>query len=368
MNKKNIVYVFISDRKKKLIDKKSDYPKEFFYGYHYFKNIGHNLRIIEFDKKDSIFNALYFLLNKISDLPFYGQYLINKKNYKILRDSDDIIFTNQKTAFSMLPLLLFVKTRKNLNSHVFIMGLFGKEMKYKLKYFFREIFIKILISSSKNLVFLGEGEYKYAMNKYSKYHEKFKFLPFAIDTEFWNYSQKKLPTKNILFIGNDGMRDYEFLEKLIFNMPNQKFKVVSSKFESKIKLNNLELYKGDWGKSNFSDDFIKNLYRQSILTILPIKNTFQPSGQSVALQSIAVGTPVMITETEGFWDKSNFINKENIFFVEKNEIELWKKSIEHYLQNLSKVEKVQLNGRRLIEKQYNLDSFFSKLETIIFSN
>ena len=39
------------------------------------------------------------------------------------------------------------------------------------------------------------------------------------------------------------------------------------------------------------------------MTIIPLKNSIQPSGQSVALQSMACGTPVVITETFGFWDK-----------------------------------------------------------------
>ena len=33
------------------------------------------------------------------------------------------------------------------------------------------------------------------------------------------------------------------------------------------------------------------------------KRKFQPSGQSVALQSMSLGIPVMITETKGFWQK-----------------------------------------------------------------
>ena len=57
--------------------------------------------------------------------------------------------------------------------------------------------------------------------------------------------------------------------------------------------------------------FLKDLYHNNRLTILPIKNTYQPSGQSVTLQSMAVGTPVLITKTEGFWDKNNFIDKKN---------------------------------------------------------
>ena len=70
---------------------------------------------------------------------------------------------------------------------------------------------------------------------------------------------------------------------------------------------------------------IKEFYKKARLTILPIKNTLQPSGQSVALQSISMGVPVIITETMGFWDFTNFKNNKNILFVENNKVETWKK-------------------------------------------
>ena len=39
--------------------------------------------------------------------------------------------------------------------------------------------------------------------------------------------------------------------------------------------------------------------QESKITIIPLKNTLQPSGQSVALQSMANGTPVLISKTDG---------------------------------------------------------------------
>ena len=61
------------------------------------------------------------------------------------------------------------------------------------------------------------------------------------------------------------------------------------------------------------NNFIQNpanmeVYKKSGLTIIPLKNSYQPSGQSVTLQSMAVGTPVMITKTDGFWDLNSFAN------------------------------------------------------------
>ena len=48
---------------------------------------------------------------------------------------------------------------------------------------------------------------------------------------------------------------------------------------------------------------------------------------------MASGTPVIITRTEGFWDKENFIDNMNILFVEKNNIEEWTKKINNLSTN-----------------------------------
>ena len=366
MNNKNIIYVFISGRKEKLNLPPDEYAKEFFYGYQYFDKTDHNVDIIEFNEQKSSFDLIYFILNKLSDLPLYGQYLINKENYQKLKKTDEIIFTNQKTAFSMLPMLIFIKLTKNIQSHVFIMGLFGKTMKYRIKHLFREIFIKILIRSSKNLIFLGLGEYQFAVRKYPKHKNKFVFLPFSIDTKFWSSSEPKVENNNIAFIGNDGMRDYEFLEELIVSLPEYNFSVVSNKFNSTANIQNIELFKGDWGKYTYSDSFIREIYKKSSLTILPIKNTYQPSGQSVTLQSMSVGTPVMITKTDGFWDPINFINNKNIHLIEKNEVEVWKQNITRYFEKKREMEKVKIEGAALILEKFNLDNFNHSLEEIIF--
>ena len=79
MNNKNIIYVFISGRKEKLRLPSDEYAKEFFYGYQYFDKTDHNVDIIEFNEQKSSFNFIYFILNKLSDLLLYGQYLINNE-------------------------------------------------------------------------------------------------------------------------------------------------------------------------------------------------------------------------------------------------------------------------------------------------
>ena len=120
--------------------------------------------------------------------------------------------------------------------------------------------------------------------------------------------------KKILFIGNDGNRDFELLIKIAKGLPEYNFIFVSSnELLLKEELKNVQLIKGNWSNSKISDSQILEIYSQARLTILPLKNTYQPSGQSVALQSMSTGIPVLISRTNGFWDNVNYVNKENIF-------------------------------------------------------
>ena len=102
------------------------------------------------------------------------------------------------------------------------------------------------------------------------------------------------------------------LYRLTLKMPDVNFTIVSKNVDTYKFGPNVTVHNGSW-RSEELDDILLESYINSSLTILPIKETFQPSGQSVSLQSMSCGTPVMITKTKGFWDNENFIDGKNIF-------------------------------------------------------
>ena len=85
------------------------------------------------------------------------------------------------------------------------------------------------------------------------------------------------------------------------------------------------------------------------------------------MQSIASGTPVLITKTEGFWDPDKFIDNENIYFLESNDLKLWTNRIKEILESPDLRQKVRRKGRKTIEANYNLASFHKDIERIILS-
>jgi glycosyltransferase involved in cell wall biosynthesis len=116
---------------------------------------------------------------------------------------------------------------------------------------------------------------------------KFEFIPFGIDTDFWRPSDdsSKHDDPFVLFVGNDLNRDYDLLVKIVENCPDKQFKFVTSRLTQEQCTENVTLIKGSAKKYSLSDNELRRLYHQSSMVIIPLKETLQPSGQSVALQA-----------------------------------------------------------------------------------
>ena len=99
----------------------------------------------------------------------------------------------------------------------------------------------------------------------------------------------------------------------------------------------------------------------ALVSIIPITNSLQPSGQSVALQSMAMEIPVIITKTDGFWDNDNLINNNNIVLLEENNLEIWKDTIEKLEKN-SKYRNLLIENAKLsLDKYFNIKTNFELL-------
>ena len=125
-------------------------------------------------------------------------------------------------------------------------------------------------------------------------------------------------------MGNDGNRDADLFLKIVDNLKDLNFTAITNIDKLlNAKLPNLNVIKGSYGSSNLSDTELKQYYLNSKLVILPLKESSQPSGQSVTLQALSCGTQVMISDTEGFWDRNSFKNNKIFTFVKENNYKSW---------------------------------------------
>lgn len=365
---KKITYVFLKDRNTKL-SKESKFSRDFFYGATHFDDSKYEVKFLELESgqftSNIILNIIDRSFKKFLNLPFNMEKIVSIKNYKLLKKSDHIFLVNETVAFSSLPLIFMLNLFSNSQISVFIMGLLSRSLKSKYLKIIHNFFVYILFLAVDDILFLGKPEYKKAKDKYPN-NSKFHYIPFAVDTNFWS-SKDVVPKKyDLIFVGNDLNKNYKFLLQLAKVNKKLNFLAISNnRIFEKESLINLKHVKSNLNE--ISDIELKNFYSLSRLSILPINETLQPSGQSVALQSMALKLPVLISETSGFWDKDIFKHNENILFLNNN-IDEWSNAINSLLLDKNKINLISNNAYELISEEYNLDKFIEKLEMFINKN
>lgn len=354
-------YVFAGSRIDKL-QNSIDMPEEFFYGYQHLVRRNVNVKIIEFHKsKMGILNLIDKVLSKFLSLPFSTARLINYENLKKFTKSKNIILVNENVGMSALPMLIISKFFKKINVYLFVMGLYSKKKRFRSFKFIHNLMIKLLVSQVDYVFFLGKGELEIG-KKIHKNHKKLVYFPFAVDENFWrNEYINSQDQKNLIFVGNDGNRNPEIINQLALHFKEFNFKVVSELSDFDKNIDNLEIKPGNWKSNKITDIELKNLYLESKITLIPLHESSQPSGQSVALQSMFLGIPVVISKTKGFWDEDIFINNKNIFFVENNTLEGWVDKINEIYHDNVLLNKVSKNALEICQKNFSLKHFNSQL-------
>ena len=113
-------------------------------------------------------------------------------------------------------------------------------------------------------------------------------------------------------------------------------------------------------KCNIINFQIENFLDNSRSKVLPIKNTLQPSGQSVSLQSLACRTPLVTNNYEGLWEKKALKHLRNCYLLEQNaNVDDWVKTIKFIFEENKKFNQLTNNGyKELIEKYHIMKIIF----------
>ena len=362
-NTKNIIFFFYPGRAKRLeiID---DISTEFFYSFIEAKESIENVKLIEVENtQNNLQRLMKFydrIIFKICRIQSNSEKFCEKKYKNLLDPKNILIFTNFALGLSALPFLMKNIFRKRNDIFVINSGLFSFRKANSIQKLLRSIYLRFLFNLISKMIFTSKTEYLFAVDMFPKYDNKFVLNEFCPDFRFWNKDTASIPKEkvDILFIGNDEGRYFELLEPLAEALSELKFTFITNNKEvNRINLPNVRTISANWSGNNLSDLELLKIYRNSRITILPIRNKLVASGQSVALQSMCNKTPVMITNTIGFWNKSLFKNKENIIFVKDNSLESWVSELRKYYNNKIVLSDIAEGAYITVLNNYTKDKF-----------
>jgi glycosyltransferase involved in cell wall biosynthesis len=124
---------------------------------------------------------------------------------------------------------------------------------------------------------------------------------FGVDEGFWTLPQEPQVREGVLAVGNDSRRDFGTLVEAARSVADIKFTVVTRRERPANLPANVEWRRGDWKEAAVSDQELRGLYQRAACVVVPLEECIQPSGQSVAMQAMMCGAPVVHSRTAGWW-------------------------------------------------------------------
>jgi len=124
---------------------------------------------------------------------------------------------------------------------------------------------------------------------------------FGVDDHFWTLPEDGVRREGVLAVGNDSRRDFLTLVEAAKFLPEIRFTVITRREKPRILPSNVEWRRGDWKEAPVTDEELRALYQQAACVVVPLEECIQPSGQSVAMQAMMCGAPVVHTKTAGWW-------------------------------------------------------------------
>lgn len=362
-----IAYIFLPGRIERLAQvNNKELPTEFFYGAIELRKKGYEVDIFEIDERP-----------RRRVIRFVFEHLLRKKNLPVkmsistldavqrllpdLKEYDIVVGTTSGIAFS----LSFWKIVNRLNFSV--VGIISGILNYQLSSI-RVMISRFLLKRITTHLF-GQAELEPLCKEYGIARDQVTINYFGVDYRFWTGDSTAGNDGYLLAIGNDSMRDFSVLLETAKRIERQVILVTRRDIFGDIP-HNVQIIKGAWHSRELSDDVLREMYRKAFCVVVPLKESFQPSGQSVTLQAMACEKPVILTRTNGLWDRTYLRHNENILFVEPGNIDQIIVCLSELENNAMKSSELGKNARKYVLEHARIEFFAERLEKSIrsFSN
>jgi glycosyltransferase involved in cell wall biosynthesis len=219
---------------------------------------------------------------------------------------------------------------------------------------FARALIRRSLARLDHLFFFGPADREVAIETYGFARERTSIIEFGVDTEFWRPMPDVVPEDFVVAVGQDLNRDYELLAAA----PGRHRTIIVTRRAIRLPpvASHVTITPGDYfGSDSMSDDDIRRLYNRARAVIVPLKDVYQPSGQSVTLQAMSCSRPVVLTKTRGLWAPEHFIDGENCILVPPGDAVALGAAIGRLRSDQALAERIGRAARQTVTSHFGLD-------------
>jgi glycosyltransferase involved in cell wall biosynthesis len=302
-----IAFVYMPGRLERLpAIERGEAPTEFFYGAMELARAGHEVAHFELDAQPGRSAALWELPHRLRLMPPKTDGHTLRAAARLcprLNAFDCVVATASKLAFALGLCALTGRLRPRL------LAIQCGVLNLPQNRFQRALTARLLRGMS-SMVF-GDAERAPMLRTYALDPAVLTVNQFGVDTGFWSPGESPGPGNGVVSVGSDGLRDYATLVAAAPQLAAPVTLVTNHRMPDPLPPN-LTVHRGTWREPALSDAGLRALYREARAVVVPLRPSFQPSGQSVTLQAMACGRAVVLTETEGLWSREMMRDGENV--------------------------------------------------------
>jgi len=208
----------------------------------------------------------------------------------------------------------------------------------------------------------GPGELSGMQEIYGAPADRIEVNRFGVDARFWQPATT-VPHDYVLSVGNDALRDYDAL-LAVARGSSRRFVIVTRRPLPEPLPPNVELIRGSLTDGPLDDRRLRELYRNATCVVVPLKPGLQPSGQSVTLQAMACGKPVILTDTAGFWDRAHLAHGRHLLLTPPLDVPAMHAAIERVFVEPELGVALGAAGCAYVQEHADIRQFAARLEVL----
>lgn len=367
MSKSRLLYLYPgAARMQRIADARTgDAPREFFYGLLGLEDRGYPIEIgdTHTDPQNAAGRALMsleILRNRFAKVGW------SRARVKALQDAfaqTDIAisFTDGFTIAMGLSAANLPPTTKRIGGFMGLCDLSERASPLLRSHVDRAI--RSSLPGLNHLFFFGSADRHEAIARYGIDPAQTSVFAFGVDTDFWCPDNHLPQTEDILAVGSDPSRDYQTLLSANFN--NHLRILTRLNVPIPPHQTNVDVTNGSLQSGALTDLALRDLYRTAQIIAVPLKDVWQPTGQSVTMQAMACGRPVVLTRGRGLWDPRILVDGENCLLVPPGDAAAWTRALERLSKDPELRTRIGAAARKTAVENFTLEHLNDSAEALV---
>lgn len=214
--------------------------------------------------------------------------------------------------------------------------------------------IKRSLAGLDHAFFLGPADRARAIATYGVDPDRSSILTFGVDTEFWRPLPDQGKEDFVLAIGQDLNRDFDLLARAPGSNPT--LIITRNPVRVPAGATHIRISPGGFADPHSAtDEDLRCLYNNAAAVVVPLKDVYQPSGQSVTLQAMSCGRPVILTKTRGIWTADLLKDGDNCVLVPPGDAEALGAAITQLRNDPALAARIGASARATAVAHFGLD-------------